>query len=124
MRVVGLSSEGIILLGEKTRFARLLSIKHGVSITGGRKMSDSTSNTIFIAFVIALFYTGTALFFNSSKSCDVSIDYDVNVSSGIAPSISEVKFACYKLCLENLKQTDTLMNNCFKSCDGLGGVQK
>lgn len=77
---------------------------------------------IMIAFLCGIIYLGTALLINTSKSCDVNIDYDVSVdsnSTGITPSISEVKLACYKLCVDELRANDYKLKMCLDKCEKL-----
>jgi len=79
-------------------------------------------NIIMIAFIYALLFLAVSLIINTSKSCDVSIDYDVTVdtnSTGVGPNIVEVKLACYKMCIEELKGRERDFNNCLDKCEAL-----
>ena len=63
-------------------------------------------NLFIIIFTMGLIFVGISLIINTSKSCDVHIDYDVSIKDNetIAESeIVQIQFACYKLCVEELK---------------------
>jgi hypothetical protein len=77
---------------------------------------------IIITFIVALLFLAVSLLINTSKSCDVNIDYDVVVdtnTTGIIPNVAQIKLACYKLCVNELKGRDNMQKNCFDKCDGL-----
>ena len=74
------------------------------------------------AFTVAMIFLGVSLIINTSKSCDVSIDYKVTVDSfnnSSAPNIYEVKLACYKLCAEEFKNMNYL-EQCMDKCEAIG----
>lgn len=74
------------------------------------------------AFLLVLLYLATSLFFNSFQSCDVHIDYDVSIDSNESLSNlqgSEVKLACYKLCIDELKTQQIKFNICMDKCEVL-----
>jgi len=77
---------------------------------------------VMIGFIIALLILAASIGFNSIKACDVNIDYDVTVDpkiNGTSRSIAEVKLACYKMCIDNLRRSDTLQRFCFNKCEVL-----
>ena len=78
-------------------------------------------NLMFGLFIIALVFVGVSLLINTSKSCDVKIDYNVKVNpiNNVTASLPEIKLACYKLCAEQLRYDDSLMRNCFEKCEEL-----
>jgi len=85
-------------------------------------MKKTTQETITeIIFIIVLIFVGVSLIINSTKSCDVYIDYDVTVDSitNNTGSITEIKLACYKLCVDELKNNYDLMRDCLDKCERL-----
>lgn len=78
---------------------------------------------LVIVFIGSIIFLGVSLLVNSSRSCDVSIDYDVSVDGVVngsgSPVLSEVKLACFKLCLDELRGSDTKYYNCMDACGGL-----
>ena len=83
-----------------------------------------TDTVIMLAFIGAIVFLGVTLLINTSKSCDVNIDYKASFGSennATTSSLAEVKLACYKLCLENLGQNNYgIMDKCLNKCEGLG----
>lgn len=84
--------------------------------------TDKVNKVLMFAFIGVLLFVGVSLIINTSKSCDVHIDYDVTANSKAnltGVSLAEVKLACYKLCAEELRGDSYLMNNCFNKCEAL-----
>tara|TARA_Y100000310_G_scaffold28835_1_gene27455 strand:- start:742 stop:996 length:255 start_codon:yes stop_codon:yes gene_type:complete len=79
-------------------------------------------NIITIAFIIALFFVAFSLIINTTKSCDVNINYnvtkDINSTSSDL-SMAEIKLSCYKLCVEELASASSTMRDCLDKCEGL-----
>jgi len=76
---------------------------------------------MMIGFMAVLLFLAISLLFSTGKSCDVYIDYDVTVDSNEtskAPNIAEVKLACFKLCIEELR-TNSLLDDCLEKCEDL-----
>ena len=76
---------------------------------------------IEIGFIIVLLILAGALIFSSFKACDVNIDYDVTVdsfSNNTQVNLPEVKLACFKLCMEQLKGSNSF-EDCLEKCEGL-----
>lgn len=75
---------------------------------------------MMIAFMAVLLFLAVSLLINTSKSCDVNIDYKVSVDTNSTsyPNVAEVKLACYKLCLDQLRGSDYL-NDCLDKCEVL-----
>ena len=81
-----------------------------------------TDTIIMVAFLCGIIYLATALLINTSKSCDVNIDYKVTVDANATstiPNISEIKLACYKLCVDELKNSDYTFKMCLDKCEKL-----
>ena len=81
-----------------------------------------TDHIVMLAFMGAIIFVGVSLLVNTSKSCDVHIDYDVTVGQrldGTNATLAEVQLACYKLCVEELKHQDYLMRDCLDKCENL-----
>lgn len=77
---------------------------------------------MMIGLMFVLGFLAVSLLINTSKSCDVHIDYDVTVSektNNTYVNLAEVKLACYKLCAEELRQDSSLMRVCFQKCEVL-----
>lgn len=73
-------------------------------------------------FMIVLIFVGISLIINTSKSCDVNIDYDVTVNPKInssSASLAEIKLACCKLCLDELRSDSSMMRICLEKCEAL-----
>lgn len=72
-----------------------------------------------IGLIIVIMFLAISILINSSKSCDVNIDYDVTTNiNSTRPAIAEVKLACYKVCIETLHDT-SLTKTCLNKCEQL-----
>lgn len=72
-------------------------------------------------FSAALLFVGISILINSFQSNDVYIDYNVSVSeNSTGANLQEVKFACYKLCVEELSHDSNKMETCLDKCELLG----
>ena len=81
-----------------------------------------TDTIMMIGFMFVLGFLAVSLLINTSKSCDVHIDYDVTVSektNTTNASLAEVKLACYRLCTQELRQDSSLMRVCLEKCEVL-----
>ena len=84
-------------------------------------MTWTKDNTLMIAFALALVWVGAGLFYSASKSCDVSIDYDVTVDSfsNATPNVLEIKFACLKLYIDEFSGQSNYFDTCTTQCEAL-----
>ena len=82
------------------------------------------NSLIIVILIITLLYLGTSLFYNTSKSCDVVIDYDATINgvNSTNATLPEVKLACYKICIDSsvIRQSNIRLNNCMNKCECLG----
>lgn len=74
----------------------------------------------FYALIIVLLILAISLFYNTTKSCDINIDYDVTVDQKNMtsfPNLAEVKLACYNLCIKEV--SPDYLRLCLEKCEKL-----
>ena len=77
---------------------------------------------VMIGIMAALVFVGVSLVINSYKSCDVSIDYDATVdglTNETYANLAEVKLACYRLCITELYNDNSMQSKCLDKCEKL-----
>ena len=94
----------------------------------GEKMKDD-SPIITIAFIVALLFVGGSLIYNTSKSCDMTMQFIVlgannetlsNQTVG-NQSLLEIKYDCTKICIDKFGSQYSYISDCWKQCNSLGG---
>ena len=83
-------------------------------------MKIGFDNWVAIGFIFTLVFLGITLLINTSKSCDINIDYkptfegNINTSFTILP---EIKLACFELCMKEIRDYNQ-QKLCFEKCEG------